>query len=108
MKTALCPLSYAVTQFVDARQDYAQAADAKLLPAVRRYLASGGPVSVKTPLITFDWVTIPAGEYTVSKDALGGDAGKKVNLSEYRIAKKLVTNAQYKTFVDATGKTAPA
>ena len=78
-----------------------------MLPALQRYLETVQPVLVKPPPIAFDWLTISAGDHIVSKDALGGDAGKKVNLSEYCIAKKPVTNAQYKLFVDATGRDEP-
>ena len=145
-RTAI-PLALRTTQWVDARQGLREAANEKLLPALRLYLtatvpaeptpapttqksqarpSAEQPATVQPPPprqekpkvaaqpvppppspIAFDWVTIPAGEYTVSKEALGGNAGKKVNLSEYRIAKRPVTNAQYKAFVDATERSAP-
>ena len=51
--------------------------------------------------IGIEMVTIPAGEF------LYGEGKQRILLPEYRMAKTPVTNAQYKAFVDATGRRAP-
>ena len=51
--------------------------------------------------IGIEMVTVPAGEF------LYGEDKQRVCLPEYRLARTLVTNAQYKEFVDATGRAAP-
>jgi len=66
------------------------------------------------PLIEFDWVTIPAGEFLMGsdpvKDSMAQEAEMpqhRVYISEFRIARVPVTNTQYKLFVDATGRRKP-
>jgi serine/threonine-protein kinase len=72
------------------------------------------PRSTPIPPMTFDWVTIPAGEFWMgsdkSKDPLAHDdetPQHKVYLPTYRIARVPVTNAQYELFVAATGYQLP-
>lgn len=64
--------------------------------------------------ITFDWVTIPAGEFLMGsdpkkdRDARSDEQPQhRVYLAEYQIARVPVTNAQYKAFMEATGHRAP-
>jgi hypothetical protein len=61
------------------------------------------PVTAPPNFLSFEWVTIPAGEFTMSKDA----GEEIINLPEYYIAKRPVTNAQYKVFVDAKWRLKP-
>ncbi len=67
------------------------------------------PVPVRKSPIDFDWVTIPAGEFTMGsdkkKDSMASDdemPQHTLYLPEYRIARVPVTNAQYLRFVQAT------
>ncbi len=54
-------------------------------------------------------VTIPAGEFTMgSREASDEKPIHKIHLDTFRIDKYPVTNAQYKRFVDATGREPPA
>lgn len=92
-------------QWIDLQQDYEQQVNTHLLPALRKYLTrppATKPVQKTTappqkaapePFLGFEWVTIPAGEFTHD--------GRKVDLPEYRIT-KWVTNLQYKAFLTAT------
>ncbi len=99
------PLSLVNTQWVDVRGAYRQTVDGELLPALRRHL--GGAVQ---PPVRFDWVTIPAGEFTMGsdkqKDKLAYDnelPQHRLHLPAYRIARTPVTVAQFAAFVEATG-----
>ena len=49
---------------------------------------------VKTPPIAFDWVTIRAGIFTLSKDA----GGRTITLPDFRISAQPVTSAQYHAY----------
>jgi formylglycine-generating enzyme required for sulfatase activity len=82
--------------------------DARDWPALAKAPARQTNEPTLPPFLDFEWVRISAGKYTISKAALGPDAGKTVNLPEYYIAKRLVTNTQYKVFVDATWHKAPS
>ncbi len=98
-------------QWIDLRQDYEQQVKTHLLPALRKYLTrppATKPVQKTTappqkamtasappPFLGFEWVTIPAGEFTNGR--------QKVNLPEYRITTLPVKNFQYKAFLTATG-----
>jgi len=65
-------------------------------------------------IIGFEWVTIPAGDFY-----MGSDPRRDIHcfedelpqfrftIPEFRIARLLVTNTQYKIFIDATGHRAP-
>ncbi|MCE7986355.1 MAG: hypothetical protein DYG89_34710 [Caldilinea sp. CFX5] len=71
--------------------------------------------STPIPLLAFDWVTIPAGEFWMgsdrSKDATASDCEipqPKVYLPTYRIARYPVTNAQYELFIQAQGYQPPS
>ena len=65
-------------------------------------------------MYTPTWVTIPAGEFSMGSDP-ASDAVPDVNesprhrlsLDSFQIARTPVTNAQYETFVRATGYSAP-
>jgi formylglycine-generating enzyme required for sulfatase activity len=74
----------------------------------------GGTTSTPTPPVTFDWVTIPAGEFLMGsdkqKDSMAYQretAQHTLYLPAYGIAKTPVTNAQYWRFVQATGHPPP-
>lgn len=74
-------------------------------PTPRRNHTKSQPVIVEPEM-----VLIPAGEFRMGSDD-GRDDEKPVHtvyVSEYSIAKCLVTNADYKSFVDATRHRAPA
>lgn len=98
------------TQRVDIRDNY-QNVPARLVPALQRYLQ---PVEKQRFPIEFDWVTIPAGEFSMGSDKQKDSQARdnelpqhQVYLPEYRIARVPVTNAQYKLFVEATGHRPP-
>jgi serine/threonine-protein kinase len=66
------------------------------------------------PPISFDWVEIPAGSFLMGSDrkkdgrAYDNELPQHtVTLPAYRIARTPVTNAQYRVFVQATGRHAP-
>jgi formylglycine-generating enzyme required for sulfatase activity len=65
-------------------------------------------------IIGFDWATIPAGEFYMGSDprrdmhTFEDELPQfKLYLPQFRIARLLVTNTQYKLFVDATGHRSP-
>lgn len=73
------------------------------------------PAHPQRSLVEFDWVTIPVGVFMMgSNPALDREAARDeqpqhpVEVSEFRIAREPVTNAQYEAFVDATGQALPA
>jgi len=77
--------------------------------ATRQSPVPQSPVAVPQSPISFDWVTIPAGEFTMgsdkAKDSMAYDdemPQHTVYLPEYQIARVPVTNAQYALFVKAT------
>ena len=49
-----------------------------------------------------DWVTIPDGEF------LYGDNKQRIFIPEFRISRTPITNAQYKIFIDVTGREQPS
>ena len=56
----------------------------------------------------FEWVTVPAGEFTMGSNDYGDEQPiHQVYLSEYQIARHPVTNAQYELFVKANSYAAP-
>jgi formylglycine-generating enzyme required for sulfatase activity len=58
--------------------------------------------------IGFEWVTVPAGEFTMgSNDSSDEKPIHRVHLSAYQIARHPVTNAQYELFVKTTSYAAP-
>jgi serine/threonine-protein kinase len=70
----------------------------------RGILRSIGAETKEIPIwqqIGIEMITIPAGEF------LYGDQKESVYLPEYHLAKRPVTNAQYKAFIDAVGHRAP-
>jgi serine/threonine-protein kinase len=73
---------------------------------------TAGGISAPRP-ISFDWVTIPAGEFTMGSDDSDSMASRnekpqhQVYLDEYRIARTPVTNAQYQAFVESIGHRSP-
>lgn len=100
------PLSLVNTQWVDVRGAYRQTVDGELLPALRRHL---GGVAIQPP-VRFDWVSIPAGEFTMGSDKLKDKLAydnelpqHRLHLPAYRIARTPVTVAQFAAFAEATG-----
>jgi formylglycine-generating enzyme required for sulfatase activity len=67
------------------------------------------PVTFDSPLRpdVGEMVTISAGEFTVGSDEPGALPKRRVNLPAFRIDKYEVTNAQYRQFVEETGRKAP-
>ena len=58
--------------------------------------------------IGLEWVTVPAGEFTMGSNDSGDEQPiHQVYLSEYQIARHPVTNAQYELFVKANSYAAP-
>jgi serine/threonine-protein kinase len=56
----------------------------------------------------FEWVTVPAGEFTMGSNDYGDEKPiHRVHLSAYQIARHPVTNAQYELFVKATSYATP-
>ncbi|MBK8047117.1 MAG: SUMF1/EgtB/PvdO family nonheme iron enzyme [Anaerolineales bacterium] len=105
--TTAVPISLISVQWVDGRSGVRGAAAEGLRHALARQLGRG-------PVITFDWVTIPAGEFLMgsdwAKDPLTyyyETPQHKRCLREFRIAKYPVTNMQYGEFVRATSHKKP-
>lgn len=104
-------------QWIDLQQDYQQQVKTKLLPALHKHLGKPPPItkpaekttappekamtaSAPPSFLGFQWVAIPAGEFTMSE----GAGGKTAFLPEYYIARGPVADDQYQKFVDAGHK----
>lgn len=55
----------------------------------------------------FEWIEIPAGEFTMGHEDYSHNPPRKVTLPTFRIAKYPVTNAQYAKFIEAEGYREP-
>ena len=72
-----------------------------------RLRAQRGPLGALEQ-IGSEWVTVPAGEFTMGSNDSGNEKPiHRVHLSEYQIARHPVTNAQYELFVKANSYAAP-
>lgn len=72
------------------------------------------PVMESDSPISFDWITIPAGAFLMGSDKFRDKQAidvetpqHQLTLPAYSITRMLVTNAQYKLFVDSTKHTPP-
>ena len=71
------------------------------------------PAPTPTPTPTIEMVTIPAGSFLMGSTDSDPNAETNekpqhtVTLNQYQICKYEVTQAQYKAFIDATGRSAP-
>lgn len=103
-----------VTTPISSEMGSAQFENQQTKAPTREKIAVPIITKLEAPPIEFDWVTIPAGEFLMGSDIQKDPNAQNdelpqhlVYLSEYAIARVLVTNAQYKSFIAATYYTKP-